>query len=763
MHPLPRRFLRAAALALFFLAFSWSFFGWVPRKNVILAADVLALVPPWARGPATVHNILLTDPVWQFYPWALELRRAILSGRFPLWDPSIRAGVPIAANPIAAYFFPLTWLVIPFGTGAGISLAVLLRPFLASLFLYLYLRRARFSMPSSLLGAVTFGASLPFLVWAEHPQDNAFLLLPLALLTVDAVFENRWRAAVTALAAVLGLLALSGHPESILHVTLFLLAYSAVQASRFRRRGGARGGGRVLLAGLLAASLTIFALYPQALCVLRSEPMQGSGHLARALPLRTAAGLFFPAFFGSPGPGQSLPDVPGNLNEAAFFFGLLPLTLVPLSLRPPRRVRRIPGPLFWILAAAVALVLVFLAPRSSLFLRLPVLGKMFHNRLSVLLGLPIGVLAAEGVERIRGRRDGGGKLWLVSLVVLAPFGLVVGFVTANRAPSAAEMGLAFAASAAGGVCLALRRSTPRTAVALLCAAHMLDLWRAGAGYHPRVPAAAVFPPFSLASAISRETGEGRFLAFGIVFPPNSSTVYGLRDLRGYDALESQQMRLFWKRLIRWSPDQRLPPMTAIGFTPDSGRLLPLIGVRTFWTSPRVGIDPEHAERLGLHLSLIASSREGNLYRLERAPGRFQVVGRVLPRSPVSACEPTAALDGSGVSCVDEISHPVVYEGASQANIRVREDEPERILLEARSPGGFLLRVADEFDPGWHARLDGRPVKIWRTDGVFRGVFVPAGAHQIRLRYRLPGFPLTAILSAAAAALLLARLLSIIRS
>jgi uncharacterized membrane protein YfhO len=49
-------------------------------------------------------------------------------------------------------------------------------------------------------------------------------------------------------------------------------------------------------------------------------------------------------------------------------------------------------------------------------------------------------------------------------------------------------------------------------------------------------------------------------------------------------------------------------------------------------------------------------------------------------------------------------------------------------------GGFLF-VSAAYDSGWHATVDGKSVPVHRANGLFRGVTVPPGHHQVRFLYR----------------------------
>src|SRR5262249_7294671 len=64
---------------------------------------------------------------------------------------------------------------------------------------------------------------------------------------------------------------------------------------------------------------------------------------------------------------------------------------------------------------------------------------------------------------------------------------------------------------------------------------------------------------------------------------------------------------------------------------------------------------------------------------------------------------------------------------------------ERIEIRTDSPENAYLVLADAFDPGWSAAIDGRPVPIRPAWVAFRAVFVPRGTHSVVFRYRPAGF------------------------
>jgi hypothetical protein len=55
-----------------------------------------------------------------------------------------------------------------------------------------------------------------------------------------------------------------------------------------------------------------------------------------------------------------------------------------------------------------------------------------------------------------------------------------------------------------------------------------------------------------------------------------------------------------------------------------------------------------------------------------------------------------------------------------------------LLVETRNP--TILVVAQAYFPAWRALVDGQPKPVWRANHAFQAVEVPAGTHQVILRY-----------------------------
>ncbi|MBU2008471.1 MAG: YfhO family protein [Chloroflexi bacterium] len=66
--------------------------------------------------------------------------------------------------------------------------------------------------------------------------------------------------------------------------------------------------------------------------------------------------------------------------------------------------------------------------------------------------------------------------------------------------------------------------------------------------------------------------------------------------------------------------------------------------------------------------------------------------------------------------------------------RIREYQPNRVVMETQSETPGILVLTDVFYPGWTAYIDGKAAKIYRANGLVRAVMVDKGDHTVVMSY-----------------------------
>ncbi|HSP99604.1 MAG TPA: hypothetical protein VL049_20465 [Candidatus Dormibacteraeota bacterium] len=160
----------------------------------------------------------------------------------PLWTPFQVLGKPLAADPLAAVYYPPNWglRLLPFPLGYNASLA--LHHGLAVAGLYALLRQRGVARPAAAFGDLLFGFGGLFVAFdnmSNAVQSSTWL--PWTLLAFDAWCARPRAAWLVATAGGLALTLLGGMPE----VFFFEQVLFAAVAVEHRRRGPAAAHRRV--------------------------------------------------------------------------------------------------------------------------------------------------------------------------------------------------------------------------------------------------------------------------------------------------------------------------------------------------------------------------------------------------------------------------------------------------------------------------------------------------------------------------------------
>ena len=226
--------------------------------KTLLPYDNLYTFEPWkSLQPGLIpHNNLLSDLVLENAVWKLHIQRALAGGEIPLWNPQIFTGIPFMAGGQSSALYPLSVLFYLLPLDAAYGWFTALQLAIAGINLYLLGRVLRLRPLAALYGGIVFQFSGFLIVSVVFSMVLAAAVwLPLLLAIIEYIIrkqEEKGAASfrpipyVIAGAAVIGLVALAGHPEFFYYTLLVAGMYSAARlAIAWRRIGGrAADGGR---------------------------------------------------------------------------------------------------------------------------------------------------------------------------------------------------------------------------------------------------------------------------------------------------------------------------------------------------------------------------------------------------------------------------------------------------------------------------------------------------------------------------------------
>ncbi|HEX7181299.1 MAG TPA: YfhO family protein [Thermoanaerobaculia bacterium] len=658
-------------------------------------AATLAQLPPWqGTGDPAEGNPLLRDVTYQIQPWQIFARRELRAGRLPFWNPHQFSGAPFWSNGQSAPLFPLHLLFAALPLQIGFVLLPWLRLAIGGCGVWLLARELGLSRPAALLSALTYPLSGMLVSFLLFPMGNALALVPWVLWSVERIAAGR--GGFAALGVSGGLQLLAGHPETAAHTALLSALWLLVRGAARPSAAWLRWVGGWIAAGALAAiQIVPFAMtLPE---TSRWRALEAGASPPFWLLLQQPLRLVLPQMYGHPAEGTWWG--PFNYSATAVYAGALALPLAAAGLARCRRDRR------W-LAVAVLLGFSFVAAYHwpgvrDVLAALPVLGRAAHHRMIFGVELGLALLMGAGCDRWL---EGKGRGLLAGaaaagLLLAAAWILYRDDWTLRGLTNVQLRWTAGAVAAALFLTVSLRWSRERRWVVwpLLPALTLCDLLLAHGGINRALPIGRLYPETGAVRFLSgARSQEGRVAGLGEALRPNAALVYGLYDPRGDDPVKLERYEEVYRTFAPGDP---------VYFQPVER-----------WGEPWL-------DRLGVRW-IVAGPREA-------APD---------PRwRPVYAGKDARVWERPGAM-------PLVHWEEGTGEARILRRDPGSWEIGWRSPAPGLLVIAETWDPGWTAEVDGRSVDVLSVDRALLGVRLGPGEGRLELRYRPEGFVAGAVLS-----------------
>ncbi len=712
---------------------------------------------------------------YAFREFAASTLRA--TGHFPLWNPYLFGGMPYIAAMHGDIFYPTFLLRMIMPTDVAMTWGFVIHVFLSGLFTYGFLRAIGYGFYGSLVGGIAYMMSGQIASYVSPGHDGKLFvsaLFPLALWMLYRGIRQGRAWSWGAFALVVGLCALSPHPQLLQYLLLtcgayaLFLAFAGVDGVKLPRNTAFARLGLALVAVLIGLAIGAVQYLPV------REYVQWSPR-AGGLPDYTAATSY--AWPPEELLNAYLPQFSGMLNSYwgrngihlhSDYAGVIVLVLAGLALAGLRSDPHRKQVIFW--SAALLVSLLWSLGGATPFYHIPyalVPGTKFFRAPATIFfvgTLAIALLSCAGTERflrlqVTRRYMVGWLIFGGAIAVLASLGGLTSIAESFADPRLTDRvdansralflgawrSFAFVILVAAlWYFLAQKRISTRAAAWSLAALMVVDLWSIERIYWMfSPPAKVVYASNSIVETLKREPQPMRVFAFPVrqrhgpdpLLTGDGLMALGVRNLLGY---HGNQIGRFNELVGLNSDDNRLFSPNVLQLTNTRYLLtnipeLPFIGNTTRAGGPVVDVS-------GDSLYLFRVNAE-NPYAwvtpvAVKAPDD-QVLATVLnPRFDVRRA---ALFDTSAhVASAENVQ---VLPAPLGVTTTVKRYGPGSVSIDLSSPApaGASLLVSENFYPGWLATVDGKPANIGRADYSLIGVELPQGARSVELRFTSPAY------------------------
>ena len=691
-----------------------------------LALLLLAIAVYYWKVLFTGQFSLLTgsEAASQAYAWLHYWVASIRGGTLPLWDPYTFSGHPFAGEMQTQAFYPLhlLFLLVPMG-GNGEVLArafeiwFVFSHFLGACFMFALARELGLGRFPALVSGLCFSLG-NFLAISSWPHFwEAGIWLPLVLLfllrAVRAGDKRRLAGNAVLSGLVLGLSILAGGLQIAMAAALVVV--TAGVFAGFTRSGKGRwtraalAVGVTAVAGFAAGAVQLFASMEYSQVALRWITGGPAQPASQAIPYaylgdhlwpQGIIGMLVPhAFGGNLGPGEvwAVPTYIGVLPVLAAAIGIWKCWGQPW-------VRYLAG-------VAVVAFVYSLGPFSllhgALYALVPWLSLAREaDRFMFLASFALAILAGFGIEALLAE-SASATAWTGLRRVLgwgvAVYGVAMAIAATLGQPAIPQVWFSIVMIlASAGLLLFVTYGHRGLAVKVLMVALLLfDL-------------SAFFP-----SAVNKIEAARK----------NADEFEKLQSLRGAAEFLKSQPGLFRVQVVA-EPRLNIGDMYQVQWMVGTGVTMvkdyvDLLG-RIDLLNVRYVVRSASATEPG---AVVYQDSAWKVYENPSAYPRAWIVHETVEDSAA----PGDARRVASVSTALAADLEPVSQGAAE-EVTFRAYEADRMVMDVHAGGRGLMVLSEVFYPGWHARVNGSPARIYKVDGALRGIVVPGGDSRVVMEY-----------------------------
>jgi len=713
---------------------------WAGPPVLIILIGLVCLSPLWtSRGVVySKHSDIIAEHLGVK---ALGQRSVDLHGRLPLWNPHMNCGAPAFAAPESMYVFPFDLLYLFLPLDRATNGVILLNVVLAGLTMYLFCRGFLNHRASALFCGVAYMVSYRYLSMIHAgwlPKMSMYALTPLLFWSCDRVLRLPGVRRSAVWAGIVGLCFMQSDMQGLYYSGLGCLLFAGVRLIRQERALRLRGLGCLAAGGILGVMFSAPVLFPRiefAALSSRAEPTY-EFFVMQPPVLKDTKTFLDPLDEGG---------ARDEFWEKNFYFGrwLYPLCIVGVVGR-----RRSSG--FLLAAMLGVLLLCFNTPALKLlYTCLPGFGLFRQSSKLLLLGqfilLLLGGLGADVLLADRERHRIVSRLFPVLMICAAGIALypTSSLGTYARCAMVLTIGLA-------GASVLLPRLGAGVLSVLLLALPGVD---AGVRFGRRIetrPLQEAIPRHAFLEALRRDVVRGRTAAIGrTTIPYGMAGCYDVELANGFTALNLKHY-LEYFAVLQYGDPNRGPKGPWIWTDLNAmtkPQMLQAMDVEYLVANQPYDFDPIGYEKTAAFENVpVFSLYRGIVHVPVHVYRRRDRLGAAFFATSVRAVSDEAASLHAVASAesprdayvlgLDVDPNGIGGTGGAARMVRQGIDEYE---YQVDSRGRNLLILSQVWYPGWRAVLEGRPVRLYRTNHAWMACIVPPGSHRLRLEMTCPRF------------------------
>ena len=686
-------------------------------------------------GKFPAKNPLITDPVLQTYPWRYQVVKNIKEGNLPLWNPYSFSGQPLAANIQSSPLQILNILFIIFDFKIAWALSVILPQLAITIFMYLFLRSLNLSKISSVFGSIVLPLTGFFIAWqAWGTVITTAMWLPLILLATTKLFTKISTKWFLILILATSQTILSGHWQTALYVFIAFISYCIYF---FLKTGKRLPLFFSIVALILGISISAIQLFPSVEFLKYSARNIDQGYYQGRedwfLPPQNLIQLIAPDFFGNP----ATYNYWGIWNYAEFvsFIGIVPLSLAIYGLIVRSTYRG-----FFIALGLIALIFGLENPISKIpySLSIPHVSSLQPSRIIFLLVFSLTGLTSIGLDRLL-KEKSTLKIFFGPLIVILMLLAIASMTIFAKDLFPKDPNLDPVAIAKRNLILPvlttfallaitfLRLRIRSLAIILIFAITIFELFRFGYKFTSFSKFSWIFPKTQTTDFLASSQRPFRIMTTDRrIMHPNTSSVYGIESIDGYDPLYLQE---YAKLISSWQSGafQNEPASFNRIITPQKvdSPFVNLLNVKYILSFDEIK-NP--------NLVKVFQEGETKVFENKKVIPRAFFVKEVVKVQNDNQ-EVTRLLDENFDLATKATSQEFDFrqEGTS-SRVRFEKYTDQSQALSAQTDKDAPLILTNVFYPGWQATVDGRTVPIKKANFMFQSIIVPAGTHKVEFNF-----------------------------